>query len=171
MLFRSRRRWALPRRACRAGGELAGVRPRLGGTDRAVTAVYARERAPQRALLPGTDTVRAIAGRKEAQRPGFFSFRRSLRVVPALSGAPSGVFQRVRYGTCPLATAIVPNRFRRTHVRCGRRRRAGHIRVIPGERVSPASSVHPFGSAGGESGEVTFVRKQEALVQTKRQEE
>jgi hypothetical protein len=26
-------------------------------------------------------------------------------VVPALSGTPSGVFQRVRYGTCPLATA------------------------------------------------------------------
>ena len=33
-------------------------------------------------------------------------------------------------------------------------------------RVSAASSMHPFGSAGGESGEVTFVRKQEALVQT-----
>jgi len=31
-----RRRWPLPRRACRAGGELAGVRARLGGTDRAV---------------------------------------------------------------------------------------------------------------------------------------
>src|SRR5262245_25879816 len=90
-----------------------------------------RERAPQRALLSGIDTVRAIAGRKEAQRPGFFSFRRSLRVVPAPSVGTQRRRQRVRCGTCPLATAIVPNRFRCTHGRCRRRRRAGHNRVIP----------------------------------------